>query len=119
MIELGVMVGRYKATIEVPWAHNLLMIRETARTIVDGRLIYKFFALLFANALSPKPQLVLWFLSSANSRLFGNDHFAKLFDKRIVGGQVIAGERRWKMFRRFMTLYDCREDPKKLQKEDP
>eukprot|EP00956_Cyclotella_meneghiniana_P005902 scaffold7734_cov39-Cyclotella_meneghiniana.AAC.1 len=85
----------------------------------DRKEIYKFFALLFANALSPKPQLVHWFLSSANSRLFGNDHFARLFDKRMVGGRVITGERRWNMFRRFMTLYDCREDPKKLQKEDP
>ena len=85
----------------------------------DQKEIYKFFGLLFANALSPKPQIIFWFLSSTNSKLFGNDHFSKLFDKRIVGGRVISGERRWRMFRRFMTLYDCREDPRKLQKKDP
>ena len=51
--------------------------------------------------------------------LFGNDHFAKLFDKRLVGGHVISGECRWRMFRHFMTLYDCREDPRQLQKKDP
>ena len=77
------------------------------------------FGLLFANALSPKPQIIFWFLSSMNSKLFGNDHFAKLFDKRLVGGCVISGKHRWRMFSHFMTLYDCREDPRKLQKKDP
>ena len=50
----------------------------------DQEEIHKFFGLLFANALYPKPQIIFWFLSSTNSKLFGNDHFAKLFDKRLT-----------------------------------
>ena len=60
----------------------------------DQKEIYKFFGLLFANALSTKPQIIFWFLSSRNSKLFGNDHFSKLFDKRLLGGRVICGEHR-------------------------
>jgi hypothetical protein len=48
----------------------------------DAAEVYKFFGLLFANSVSPKPQVVHWFMSTRESKIFGNDAFAKLFDKK-------------------------------------
>jgi len=85
----------------------------------DNEEVYKFIALLFANSVSPKPQLMYWFLSIAENKVFDNDAFCHLFDKRLPGRNIIPGERRWAHFRRFMCLYDFRENPRILQKRDP
>jgi hypothetical protein len=77
--------------------------------------IYKFIGLLFANSVSPKPLVIYWFLSTN----FGNDPFAKLFDKVTLTGKVISGLRRWKQLRRFLACYDFQKYPKQSQKDDP
>ena len=79
--------------------------------------IYKFMALLYVNAVSPKPKIRLWFAGSEQSKIFGNDAFSSAFDKKLSGGRVIKGDRRWSHFRCFMCLYDFREDPRRLQKK--
>ena len=52
-----------------------------------------FLGLLIINGLSPKPQMSMWFKSSAVSRMLGNDYLRMRFPN---------GERRWKHFRRFL-----------------
>jgi hypothetical protein len=81
--------------------------------------VYKFLGLLFCNGVSPKPQFVYWFLGRRQSKVFGNDWFSTFFDKRLPGGRVIKGERRWNHFRRFMCLYDYRLNPREQQKKNP
>ncbi len=49
----------------------------------DSREVYKMLGLVFANAVSPKPQLMFWFLNSTTSRIFGNDFFANSLDKKL------------------------------------
>lgn len=86
----------------------------------DTDEMYKMFGLLFANAVSPKPQFPFWFKSTNESRIFGNDFFANALDKKMPGGRTIKGERRWKHFRRFMCMYDWRMfKSKEQQKKDP
>jgi hypothetical protein len=41
----------------------------------DLKEIYKMNAVLFLNALSPKPQLEYWFLGQDQHSIFGNDVF--------------------------------------------
>jgi hypothetical protein len=53
--------------------------------------MYKMIGLLFANGLSPKPQVEMWFLSSLESRLFGNDFIASALDKKLNGKVTIKG----------------------------
>ena len=48
--------------------------------------IYKMIGLLFANGLCPRPQLEMWFLSTQDSRLFGNDYIGSALDKKISYG---------------------------------
>jgi hypothetical protein len=81
--------------------------------------VLKFTGLMFCNGISPKPQVNHWFMTTAQSRIFGNDAIANLFDARVVGGRVIKGEEHWSQFRRFMCLYDFRQNPASLQKKDP
>jgi hypothetical protein len=71
---------------------------------------YKFIGLLFANSVSPKPQVINWFLST-KPKIFGNDASTKYFDKVTLSGKVISGLRRWKQLRRFLACYDFRKDP--------
>ena len=85
----------------------------------DLQEIYKFIGLLYANSLSPKPRFEKWFQSTQSSKLFGNDAFASAADKRVQGGRTIKGYYRWLHFRRFLCLYDFRENPRRLQKKDP
>ncbi len=59
----------------------------------DTKEVYKIFGMLFANAVSPKPQFKQWFMGSSQNRIFGNDHFANAFDKKLMGGRVIYGYR--------------------------
>ena len=56
----------------------------------DADEVYKMFGLLFANGVSPKPQFDYWFLSSMESRLFGNDYIGAALDKK-VGNRIIKG----------------------------
>ena len=86
----------------------------------DRAEVYKMFAMLFANAVSPKPQFKFWFMDSSDSRIFGNDFFAHDLDKKLPGGRTIKGKRRWCHFRRFMCMYDWRVvKSKEERKKDP
>ena len=64
--------------------------------------------LLFANGLSPKPDITKWFETTRSDPLLGNDFIAPLMDKKLAGGGRVPGIRRWKHFRRFFCLYDPR-----------
>ena len=69
-----------------------------------------FLGLLIINGLSPKPQITMWFNSSAVSRVLGNDFLRMRFPN---------GERRWRHFRRFLTLYDPRIHPESAKAKRP
>ena len=61
--------------------------------------IEAYMGLLLANGISPKPNMGCCFITPEESKIFGNYHFKNRFK---------GGEQRWKMFRRFFTLYDSR-----------
>jgi len=54
--------------------------------------MYRCMGLLFANGLSPKPSIELWFESSIESRLFGNDYISSALDKLLSNGKTISGK---------------------------
>ena len=58
----------------------------------DGAEMYQMIGLLFANGLSPKPSIDLWFESTLESRLFGNDYIGAALTKYINDGRSISGE---------------------------
>ena len=82
-------------------------------------MIYKMFGMLCLNAMSPKLQFKYWFFTSGESKIFGNDFFAKALEKKVMGGRIISAKQQWKHFCRFMCMYDFCQDPKKLHKKDP
>ena len=51
----------------------------------------KFIGLLFANGLYPRPSVGMWFKSTDDSHIFGNDKFARVFDKITTEGRCIYG----------------------------
>ena len=55
----------------------------------ENKEFYKMLGLLFANAVSPKPQFKFWFRNGSDSKIFGNDFFANSLDKKLTGGRVI------------------------------
>jgi len=82
--------------------------------------MYKFIGLMFVNGLSPKPSMDLWFLSTAENRMFGNNYVSKLMDKNLGQGKgQVKGFRRWKHFWRFLALYDFRATPKQEAEKNP
>ena len=78
---------------------GLLFFWPFSTTPPSTKEMYKMFGLLFANAVSPKPQFPFWFKNSSESHIFGNDFFANALDKKLPGGRAIKDERRWKHFR--------------------
>lgn len=89
-------------------------------TPLDREELYKFIGLLFANGLSPKPQFEYWFEGTEREPLFGNDKYSKAMDKHDrTTGRRTSGKRRYKMFRRYFTMADYRDNPKQKQQENP
>ncbi len=81
----------------------------------------KFVGLLLANGLTPKPQFEYWFEEQEREPLFGNDKFARAMDKHMGHRKShrVSGKRCWKHFRRYFTLSDFHENPKKSQQANP
>jgi hypothetical protein len=86
----------------------------------DEDEIYRFFGVLFANGLAPKPRLDYWFETTESFPLFGNNLVSSVMTKTVsTTGRRIRGLRRWRHFRRFFTVADYRDNPKEKQKIDP
>ena len=82
--------------------------------------IYKLVGVLFANGLTPKPRLEYWFQSSHDQPLFGSNLVTKVMEKKVsVSDRTVRGLHRWRHFRRFFTMVDCRDSPKAQQRADP
>ena len=81
--------------------------------------INKMIGLLFANGISPKPTMELWFKTTTEHRLFGNDFIAAAMDKQMQDGKKVPGIRRWKHFRRFMCVYDFRVNANTKKEKNP
>ena len=81
--------------------------------------MYKHIGLLFANGLSPKPSIDLWFVKGVEHRLWGNDSFATAMDKRLPNGKTVKGYQRWKHFRAYFALYDFRVNIKEQTIKNP
>jgi hypothetical protein len=89
-------------------------------TPLDREELYKFIGLFFANGLSPKPQFEYWFEGTNREPLFGNDKYSKAMDKHDrTTGRRTSGKRRYKMFRRYFSMADYRDNPKQKQQENP
>ncbi len=84
---------------------------------VDLPKLNKFFGLLLANGLTPKPQFEYWFERQEREPLFGNDKFAGAMDKHVghCKSHRVSGKRRWKHFQRYFTLSNFRKNPKESQ----
>ena len=54
--------------------------------------IYTFNGLLFANAVCPEPQLNMWFKTTRDHKMYGNDIFQSALDKRMNGSTKISGK---------------------------
>ena len=85
----------------------------------DVNEMYRFIGLLFANGLSPKPDITKWFETSAVDPFLGSDFIAPLMNKKLPGRGVVPGIRRWKHFRRFLCFYDPRIATKQSAEADP
>jgi hypothetical protein len=82
--------------------------------------LYKMVGVLFATGLAAKPRLEYWFEPTNKYPLFGSDLVSKVTEKRIrLTGWMIRGSRRWRHFRRFLSISDFRVDAKKEQEKDP
>jgi hypothetical protein len=83
----------------------------------DLEEVNKMIGLLFLNGVAPRPMFTMWF---EHHNIFGNEFIAKAMNKQMArGDQAIRGIRRWKHFRRFMCMFDFREDAKKETKKNP
>jgi hypothetical protein len=83
----------------------------------DLEEVDKMIGLLFLNGLAPRPMFKMWF---EHHNIFGNEFVAKAMNKQMARGErAIRGIRRWKHFRRFMCMFDFREDAKKETKSNP
>jgi hypothetical protein len=66
----------------------------------DSTEMYKMFGVLFANGLTPKPQVDYWFSSEDKEPLLGSDLISTaLWRKNSAMGKTIKAARRWKHFR--------------------
>lgn len=66
-------------------------------TPFDLKEIDSFIGLILVNGIHLKPRLEYWFLSAAESRVYGNDTIRRLFPRK---GKILAE------FCRFFCLYD-------------
>jgi hypothetical protein len=83
----------------------------------DQAEIYMMIGLLFVNGLSPRPRVEMWFEPHL---IFGNDFIARAMDKQLPRGRrSIQGIPRWRHFRRFLCLFDFREDGGKETARNP
>ena len=82
----------------------------------DLEEVNKMIGLLFLNGLAPRPMFTMWF---EHHNIFGNEFIAKAMNKQMGGERAIGGVRCWKHFRRFMCMFDFREDAKKETKKNP
>jgi hypothetical protein len=79
--------------------------------------MYRMMGLLFVNGLSPCPRINMWF---EPHNIFGNDFIARAMDRPMPRGRCsIAGGQWWKHFRRFMCLFDFREDARRETARNP
>ena len=79
--------------------------------------VYKMIGLLFVNCLSPRPRVNMWF---ERHPIFGNNFIAGAMNRQLPQGRrAVPGYRRWKHFRRFMCMFDFREDAKKETAKNP
>ena len=89
----------------------------TDYTQFDSDEVYRMIGLLFVNGVCPRPSFTMWF---ERHNIFGNEFIAKAMDKHIPGGhRSVRGIRRWKHFRRFMCMFDFRENAKKETEKNP
>ena len=78
------------------------------------------FGVLFANGLTPKPQFEYWFCSEDKEPLLGSDLISNALAKRNAAtGKTIKAARRFRHFRRYFTVADYRDSPRKKQKVNP
>jgi hypothetical protein len=83
----------------------------------DLEEVNKMIGLLFLNGLAPRPMFTMWF---EHHNIFGNEFIVKAMNKQMArGDRAIRGIQRWKHFRRFMCMFDFREDAKKETKKNP
>eukprot|EP00984_Skeletonema_dohrnii_P025939 scaffold15185_cov72-Skeletonema_dohrnii-CCMP3373.AAC.1 len=82
----------------------------------DQEEIERFIGFFFANGITPRPQLEEWF---SNCWLRGNPTMEKLLEKNLPNGKKISAKDRLRQFRRFMCLYDCRQNVREETKKDP
>jgi hypothetical protein len=65
----------------------------------DSTETYKMFGVLFANGLTPKPQVDYWICSKDKEPLLGSDLVSTtLRKKNSAAGKNIKAARRWKHF---------------------
>lgn len=57
---------------------------NTKTLLLDLKEIGKFMGLLFANVVCPKPQFPMWFKSTRDHKIFGNNFFAFPLIKRSL-----------------------------------
>ena len=83
----------------------------------DSAEVYKMIGLLFVNGLTPRPRVNMWF---ERHPIFGNNFIAGAMNRQLPQGRwAVRGIRRWKHFRRFMCMFDFREDAKKETAKNP
>ena len=75
--------------------------------------------ILFANGLTPKPQMEFWFDGELQEPLFGKDRYAQVMEKHVRKNHKVSGKQRWKNFWRYFTLCDFRDNPKESQQANP
>ena len=77
----------------------------------------KMMGLLFVNGLCPRPRIKMWFEPHP---IFGNNFIAGAMHKPRTGGRrALHGMRRWAQFRRFMCMFDFRQDARKETAKNP
>ena len=77
----------------------------------------KMIGLLFVNGLSPRPRIKMWFEPYP---IFGNTFIGGAMHKPRTGGRrALHGMRRWAQFRRFMCMFDFRQDARKETAKNP
>ena len=58
----------------------------------DVSELCKMCGMLCLNSMSPKPQFKYWFFTSGESKIFGNNFFAKALEKKLMGGRIISAK---------------------------
>jgi hypothetical protein len=85
----------------------------------DLNELSKMIGVLFANGLSPKPQVESWFKSLSKQPLVGNNLFGTELAKRNYATKTtVRGLQCWKHFCHYLTFSDYRKSPKEKQKKD-